>query len=177
MDFLWSPWRFQYVSTAEQPPGCVFCEAPRRDDESVFILYRGRENFIIMNLFPYTTAHLMIAPYRHIAWLAEAPKTTTDEMMDLAKWCQTVLDEVYQPQGFNIGLNLGRAAGAGVAEHFHLHIVPRWVGDTNFTTVIGETRVLPEALSTSYQKLKQRFDEGPRLRKDHCAGDSSPPVA
>lgn len=163
MDFLWSPWRFQYVSTAESSPGCVFCEAPRREDESVFILYRARENFIIMNLFPYTTAHLMIAPYRHLASLADAPKPTTDEMMDLAKWCQTILEEVYHPQGFNLGMNLGRVAGAGVADHFHLHVVPRWVGDTNFTTVIGETRVLPEDLPTTYRRLRKLFDQGFRL--------------
>jgi ATP adenylyltransferase len=116
-----------------------------------------------MNLFPYTTGHIMIAPYRHVAWLAQAPKPTTDEMMDLAKWCQQVLDEVYHPHGFNVGLNLGRAAGAGIADHFHLHIVPRWVGDTNFTTVVGETRVLPEDLSTTYRRLRNVFDQGFRL--------------
>jgi ATP adenylyltransferase len=157
MDFLWSPWRFQYVSTAESQQGCVFCEALRRDDESVLILHRGRENFIIMNLFPYTTAHLMVAPNQHLASLADAPKTITDEMMDLTKWCQTILEAVYHPHGFNLGMNLGRAAGAGIADHFHLHIVPRWIGDTNFTTVIGETRVLPEDLLTTYKRLKPSF--------------------
>lgn len=161
MDFLWSPWRFQYVSTAESSQGCIFCEAPRREDETVFILYRGQENFILLNLFPYTTGHVMIAPYRHVAWLAQAPKPITDEMMDLAKWCQRVLDEVYHPHGFNLGMNLGRAAGAGIADHFHLHVVPRWIGDTNFTTVVGETRVLPEDLTTTYRRLRTAFEARP----------------
>lgn len=161
MDFLWSPWRFQYVTTAETITGCVFCQAPTLSDEAALILYRGRENFIIMNLYPYTTGHLMIAPFAHIASFVDAPKSTTDEMMDLAKWCARILDEVYRPHGFNLGMNLGRAAGAGIADHFHLHILPRWFGDTNFTTVIGETRVLPEDLPRTYEKLKRCFSHPP----------------
>ncbi len=159
MDFLWSPWRFQYISTAETTPGCVFCEAPRREDAKAFILYRGRENFIIMNIFPYTTGHVMIAPYAHLASVSEAPKSTTDETMDLAKWCIQALSQVYKPHGHNLGMNLGHAAGAGIADHFHMHVLPRWVGDTNFTTVVGETRVLPEDLPTTYEKLRRYFDE------------------
>jgi len=158
MDFLWSPWRYQYVSTADGGAACIFCEAPRRRDEEVLILRRGQENFIIMNLYPYTTGHLMIAPYAHVASLTDVPKSTTDEMMDLVRSCYQILNEVYHPHGFNIGMNLGRAAGAGVADHFHLHILPRWFGDTNFTTVIGETRVLPEDLPTTYQKIKAHFN-------------------
>jgi ATP adenylyltransferase len=162
MDFLWSPWRFQYVTNAEEATGCVFCQAPGRRDEDALILYRGRENFIIMNLFPYTTGHLMIAPYAHLAVFADAPKSTTDELMDLAKWCFMILDQVYHPHGFNLGMNIGRAAGAGIADHFHLHLLPRWFGDTNFTTVISETRVLPEDLSATFRKLKGWFDSSAR---------------
>jgi ATP adenylyltransferase len=162
MDFLWSPWRFQYVTKAEEATQCVFCEAPRRSDEDALILYRGRQNFIILNLFPYTTGHLMVAPYAHLATFADAPKSTTDELMDLAKWCHQVLDQVYHPHGFNLGMNIGRAAGAGIADHFHLHLLPRWFGDTNFTTVISETRVLPEDLSTTFHKLKGQFDSSAR---------------
>lgn len=158
MDFVWSPWRYRYVSTADAASECIFCVAPRRSDEEALILYRGENNFIIMNLFPYTAGHLMIAPYEHLASLADAPKAITDQMMDLAKWSVKVLDRVYRPHGFNVGMNLGRAAGAGVEEHFHLHVVPRWFGDANFTTVIGETRVLPEDLHTTYRKLKKEFD-------------------
>jgi ATP adenylyltransferase len=161
MDFLWSPWRFRYVSSAEEQQECVFCEAPRLDDERALILYRGRENFIILNLYPYTTGHLMIAPYAHLASFAEAPKSITDEMTDLAKYCCKVLMEVYRPHGLNLGMNLGRAAGAGIADHFHLHVLPRWFGDTNFTTVIAETRVLPEDLETTYRKLKGHFVDVP----------------
>jgi ATP adenylyltransferase len=157
MELLWSPWRYQYVSTAETPSGCVFCEAPRRDDVEAFILFRGHESFVIMNIFPYTTAHLMIAPYMHVSSLAEVPKPVTDEMMDLAKRCLTVLEQVYHPHGYNLGMNLGRAAGAGIADHVHLHVLPRWNGDTNFMTTVGETRVLPEDLPTTYNKLKQLF--------------------
>jgi ATP adenylyltransferase len=163
MDILWSPWRFQYVTSAEAPTQCVFCEAQQRDDESVLILHRGVENFIIMNLFPYTSGHVMIAPNAHLAAFAEATKSTTDEMMDLAKQCQQVLQEVYHPHGFNLGMNLGRAAGAGIADHFHFHVLPRWFGDTNFLTVVGETRVHPEDLKMTYWKLKEQFDR--RLNK------------
>lgn len=157
MEFLWSPWRYQYVATAEAASGCVFCQAPQREDHEVFILFRGQESFVIMNLFPYTTAHLMIAPYLHVSSPTLAPKPVTDEMMDLAKRCLTILEQVYHPHGYNLGMNLGRAAGAGVADHFHLHVLPRWNGDTNFMTTIGETRVLPEDLATTYRKLKHLF--------------------
>jgi len=159
MDILWSPWRFQYVKSAKTAKECVFCDVQRRDDEAAMILFRGRENFILMNLFPYTTGHLMIVPYAHLAMFAEAPKSATDEMIDLAKWCQHILQEIYRPHGFNLGMNLGEAAGAGIADHFHLHILPRWFGDTNFMTVIGETRVQPEDLKITYRKLKEQFEK------------------
>lgn len=138
---------------------CIFCEAfqnPAQDEER-FVLHRGAHAFILLNLYPYISGHLMIAPNAHLGEFDSAPKETTDEMMDLAKRCQSALREVYRPDGFNIGMNLGRAAGAGVADHFHLHILPRWNGDTNFMSSVGETRVLPEDLPTTYRKLLPKF--------------------
>ena len=138
---------------------CIFCEAFQNpaNDEKNFVLHRGTRNFIILNLYPYITGHLMIAPNAHVDEFGLAPKETTDEMMDLAKRCQTALRKVYDPDGFNLGMNLGRAAGAGVADHFHLHIVPRWNGDTNFMSTVGDTRVLSEDLPTTYRKLVSKF--------------------
>jgi len=161
MEFLWSPWRYQYLEAHHQETGCVFCRLAASQgaeaDESNYVLYRGRDNFVILNLYPYTSGHVLIIPYAHLAWLAEADKRITDEMMDLAKQAQRAIRVEYHPSGYNLGMNLGRAAGAGVADHFHLHVLPRWVGDTNFTTTIGETRVLPEDLAQTYQKLKKHF--------------------
>ena len=159
MDWIWSPWRFPYVSSAPSPDGCAFCKALDLSDEEGLILHRGKENFIILNLFPYTSGHLMIAPYAHTGELSDATKSATDEMMDLAKWAQQILRVTYRPHGFNLGMNLGQAAGAGIAEHFHLHVLPRWFGDTNFTTVIGESRVIPEDLKATYAKLKGQFSK------------------
>ncbi len=165
MEFLWSPWRNQYVTSgqAQKPPGCVFCffAAPATPtaayDAEHFIVARGQHNFILLNLFPYTTAHLMIVPYAHVADLADLAKDTSDEMMDLAKAAQRAIGQEYQPDGYNVGMNLGSAAGAGIAAHLHLHLLPRWTGDANFMTTVGETRVLPEALADTYQRLKQHF--------------------
>ena len=160
MDFLWSPWRAGYVA-GTQAPGCVFCtlaqDADPESDEKRFILYRGEHTFVVLNLYPYTTGHVLIAPYEHIALVADAPKSITDEMMDLAKLAQSALLSEYRPEGFNLGMNLGRSAGAGVADHFHLHVLPRWNGDTNFTTTVGETRVLPEGLADTFRRLKPCF--------------------
>jgi ATP adenylyltransferase len=164
MDRLWSPWRYDYIksgSSGEQnvTPPCVFCAllAGEGDDESKFIVHRASHNFIVLNIYPYISGHLLIVPYEHIAELSAAPKESTDEMMDLTKSCQAVLREVYHPHGFNLGMNLGRSAGAGVADHFHMHIMPRWTGDANFMSTIGETRVIPEDLATTYQKLHGKF--------------------
>lgn len=161
MERLWSPWRHEYIATAESKlaAGCIFCEAQNNpaDDEKNLVLYRGSHNFVILNRYPYISGHLMISPNEHLGELDAAGKETTDEMMDLAKRCQSALREVYKPNGFNLGMNLGRAAGAGVADHFHLHIMPRWSGDTNFMSTVGETRVLPEDLQTTYRKLKPKF--------------------
>jgi ATP adenylyltransferase len=143
--------------SAEQD--CIFCVAERNpdDDAKNLVLYRGESNFIILNRYPYISGHLMIAPSAHLSEFDAAPKTTTDEMTDLVKRCQAALREVYKPDGFNIGMNLGRAAGAGVADHFHMHIMPRWAGDTNFMSTVSDTRVLPEDLETTFRKLKPKF--------------------
>ena len=162
MDVLWSPWRYKYITDSSEQRGsdaCVFCDiisGPASDEEK-FILERAGFNYVVLNIYPYATAHLLIVPYEHLADLDKADKQTTDEMMDLAKRCQTALRDVYDPHGFNMGLNIGKAAGAGVASHFHMHVLPRWYGDVNFMTSIAETRTLPETLETTYSKLKGRI--------------------
>ena len=163
MERLWSPWRYDYIAAggAEDSHGarCVFCDIakdPARD-EANFVLHRAAHNYIILNLYPYISGHLLIVPFAHVGELDAAPKATTDELMDLTKHCQTALRDVYQPGGFNIGMNLGRSAGAGIASHIHIHIMPLWTGDTNFMSTVGETRVIPEDLATTYLKLRGRF--------------------
>ncbi len=164
MDVLWSPWRYDYIKSGENKQidrenACIFCQLPKNpsDDGSNFIVFRGASNYVILNVYPYITGHLLIVPYQHLANLDELPKESSDEMMDLAKRCQSILREVYHPHGFNLGMNLGKAAGAGVAEHIHLHFMPRWFGDSNFAGTIAETRVIPEALETTYEKLRGKF--------------------
>jgi ATP adenylyltransferase len=159
MDLLWSPWRYNYITGGGKTNGCVFCEILNNSasDEEKFILKRAEFNFVILNIYPYAAGHLLIVPYRHGADLNKADKKTTDEMMDLTKDCQTALADVYEPEGLNLGMNQGKSAGAGVAEHFHMHVLPRWSGDVNFMTAIGETRTIPESLDTTFQKLKNRF--------------------
>ena len=161
MDFLWSPWRSQYIGSAHREKGCVFCRLAENPgaatDADNYVVHRGQHNFVVLNLYPYTSGHALIVPYAHLALLSEAGKPVTDEMMDLAKQIQKALEEVYRPNGYNLGMNLGAAAGAGVAEHFHLHVMPRWFGDSNFMTTVGETRVLPETLADTYQKMKKYF--------------------
>lgn len=157
MDVLWSPWRYDYITSsgAAKNDGCIFCEVlnSAASDEEKFILKRAEFNFVILNIYPYATGHLMILPYAHIAEPSAADKQTTDEMMDLTKRAQSVLTEVYKPDGLNLGMNLGKAAGAGVAGHYHMHVLPRWMGDVNFMTAIGQTRTLPETLRSTYEKL------------------------
>ena len=157
MDVLWSPWRYDYItrSGAAEKDACVFCELlnSSASDEERFILKRAEFNFVVLNIYPYTTGHLMVIPYAHLADSAAADKESTDEMMDLTKNVQTILTEVYNPDGLNLGMNLGKAAGAGVAGHYHMHVLPRWFGDVNFMTAIGQTRTLPESLETTFQRL------------------------
>jgi ATP adenylyltransferase len=137
----------------------VFCSiaANPEQDASNFVLYRGEHAFTLLNLYPYITGHLMVVPYLHTSEFDSVPKEITDEKMDLAKRSQTALREVYSPSGFNMGMNLGSAAGAGIADHIHIHLLPRWSGDTNFMTTVGESRVIPEALDATYAKLRPKF--------------------
>ena len=164
MDVLWSPWRYDYIKSSapqekDQSALCIFCAilSNAANDVENFILHRAAHNFVILNIYPYISGHLLIVPFQHVGELDAAPKELTDEMMDLTKHCQRALRETYHPHGFNLGMNLGRAAGAGVADHIHLHIMPRWAGDSNFMSTVGETRVIPEDLKTTYDKLREHF--------------------
>jgi len=158
MDYLWTPWRYTYVATAGKTPSCVFCGLQREDnDRRALIVHRAKYNFIILNAYPYTSGHSMIVPYEHLDQLNRLPPMAAAEMMELTQRLETVLYEVYEPDGVNLGMNVGKAAGAGVAGHLHLHVLPRWVADSNFMTVIGETRVLPELLQETYRRLKEKF--------------------
>lgn len=156
MDYLWTPWRYRYVTDATKDDRCVFCEAlALGDDAKSFIVFRGKKDFVILNRFPYTTGHVMIVPYTHVPDLAGCDLETLAEMMHLAQRVQTALAANYGPEGYNLGMNLGRCAGAGVAGHVHMHVLPRWAGDTNFMATVGETRIEPEELSVTYDKLRR----------------------
>ncbi|HEX4007984.1 MAG TPA: HIT domain-containing protein [Acidobacteriaceae bacterium] len=185
MDYLWTPWRYAYVTAAETkerpgiPPeldaypgdaGCVFCNLVAAVDYTVahgmevataeraaLLVLRGEHNYICLNRFPYTSGHIMIVPYEHQSSLAALPAAAAAEMMELSRRAECALASLYRPDGFNFGLNLGKAAGAGVAGHLHLHALPRWLGDTNFITVIAETRILPEDLSVTWERMRAAF--------------------
>jgi ATP adenylyltransferase len=159
MDQLWSPWRYQYVQKAHATEGCIFCQkAAEQNDAENLLVYRGKQNFVVLNLYPYTIGHMMVVPYEHIATLEAASPGTLEEMILLAQRAQRHLREIYKSPGFNIGMNLGESAGAGIAGHIHLHVLPRWPGDTNFMTTIAETRVLTEELPVTYRKLSAAFN-------------------
>lgn len=190
MDILWTPWRYTYITSADKTArpgvprkldgwpgdkGCVFCNLIAAIDHAIAsgmpaeeaeaaggLILRGTNCFISLNAYPYISGHVMVMPYAHLDRLAMVPRETAHEMMDLAQRTERVLEAVYKPQGLNFGLNLGEAAGAGVAGHLHLHAMPRWVGDTNFMTVVGETRVIPEDLETTWKRVRQGFAEGNR---------------
>ncbi len=154
MDHLWSPWRYSYVTNASLQEGCLFCvKAAEHKDRENFVVLRAERNFILLNLYPYTNGHLMVAPYAHVATLEEADPATLEEMMRLTQRAEKALRSVYQPGGLNIGMNIGQCAGAGVAGHIHMHVLPRWPGDASLMTSVGETRVIPEGLDTTYEKL------------------------
>ncbi len=162
MDHLFSPWRYDYVSQEKQDGGCVFCrlaEADAEQDETTFIVHRARHHFLVLNIYPYNPGHLLIVPYQHCAKLSELPDPGLVELARLAARVEALLDEVYRPEGVNLGLNLGRCAGAGIADHLHLHAVPRWAADTNFITVTGRTRVIPEGIDESWRKLHGKLGE------------------
>ena len=158
MDYIWTPWRYQYMRQAASGilPDCIFCDAvARKNDAETLIVHRGEKTFVILNRFPYTSGHVMIVPYAHVAELNLCESGTLDEMMQLAQRVETALRANYKPDGMNLGMNLGRAAGAGVVGHLHLHALPRWIGDSNFMTVTGETRVHPEDLKTTFERLSK----------------------
>jgi ATP adenylyltransferase len=156
MDYLWTPWRYRYIADAAKAEGCIFCDAiAANDDAKTFVVLRGKKNFIILNRFPYTSGHVMIVPYEHVGDFSAADFDTLGEMILLSQRIKTALEKTYHPEGYNLGMNLGRAAGAGVQGHLHLHVLPRWAGDSNFMTVVSETRVEPEDLATTYEKLRQ----------------------
>ena len=159
MDYLWTPWRYAYIAAAGKNDGktgqCIFCELPKLPDKDAKIVYRGQHCLVIMNSFPYTSGHVMVVPFAHLDELQKLPEAAAQEMMALSQKMEGILRQVYSPDGVNLGMNIGRAAGAGVVGHIHMHVLPRWVGDTNFMTVTGESRVLPEALEETYAKLKQ----------------------
>jgi ATP adenylyltransferase len=155
MDRLWTPWRLSYVTTASTPsPECVLCDALGRGTDEPLFVHRGATAFIILNKFPYNNGHLMVVPFRHVARLADLASDELFEVLSLAQAAEMALERVYRPHGFNMGINLGRSAGAGIADHLHLHVVPRWDGDTSFMTVFGETRVLPEELSATAIRVR-----------------------
>jgi ATP adenylyltransferase len=157
MEHIWAPWRIEYIEM-EKLAGCILCDKPgeSRDAEN-YILYRGSENFVILNSYPYNPGHLLVAPYRHVASLDALTDSELSEHSVIVRRSVGLLREVFSPQGFNVGLNLGKAAGAGIDEHLHTHIVPRWQGDTNFMTVVSGVRVVPQALAETYRKLAGRF--------------------
>lgn len=157
MDYIWTPWRYAYVTTAaknEEAGQCVFCELLKLPDKEANIVHRAKHCFIILNNFPYTSGHVMVVPFAHLDELTKLPAEAAEEMMALSQKMEGVLRKLYSPDGINLGMNIGRAAGAGVAGHIHMHVLPRWVGDSSFMTVTGETRVLPESLDVTYQRIK-----------------------
>jgi ATP adenylyltransferase len=158
---IWAPWRLAYVKDAakDTEAGCIFCTKPAEDDDAAnFIVHRSERCFVILNTFPYTNGHLMVAPFEHIATLPELDPETVAEIMALAQRAMVALEERYSPHGYNVGFNQGRVAGAGFEHHIHMHVVPRWGGDTNFMPVLGDTRVMPQSLEQSYEVLSGAFD-------------------
>ena len=159
MDYLWTPWRYAYVSTAEKAPGCIFCDLLKLgDDAKARIVHRAQYCFVILNTYPYTPGHVMIVPYAHLDELQKLPAEAAHEMMDLSQRMEGVLRTLYTPDGLNLGMNIGKAAGAGVAGHIHMHALPRWVADANFMSVVGETRILPESLDITYERIRNALE-------------------
>ena len=157
---LWAPWRLEYLK-GEKSSDCIFCSKPALDDAESFIVHRGGRCYVMLNAFPYTNGHLMVAPYEHVGDLRGLDAETSSELMALTQRSLGAIERVYGPEGFNLGVNQGEVAGAGFAGHLHMHVVPRWKGDTNFMPVVGDTRVMPEALPDSWRKLRDAFEEAP----------------
>ena len=161
MDYVWTPWRYRYVASVDGQAACVFCAiVAGHADQERFVLFRAERNFVVLNIYPYSTGHLMVIPNAHQGSLIGLDDETTSEMMILVKRAQGALVAEYNPSGFNIGMNIARCAGAGIDEHLHMHVVPRWIGDANFMAVVGETRVLPEDLQITLARLQKHFNSG-----------------
>jgi len=160
MGHLWTPWRSTYLKDKRDRTACIFClAAASTGDEESLIVHRARLNFIILNRYPYTSGHLMIAPYQHVSRLQQVDDETSAEMMRLVRRSEQLLEQTYQPQGINLGMNLGEAAGAGIEQHIHMHVLPRWFGDANFMTSVGSTRIIPEELSVTWARLSHAFQD------------------
>lgn len=160
MKYIWSPWRMSYIQQHKAENGCVFCKAQQIPDGTEnLVLHRGERSFVILNRFPYTSGHLMVVPFQHEASLEGLDAATRAELLELANKVMKMLGREYNAQGFNVGINIGEAAGAGITEHIHLHVVPRWSGDTNFMSSLGDTRVLPETLEDTYQRMKNAWQQ------------------
>jgi ATP adenylyltransferase len=155
MDYLWTPWRYAYVTGEDKPTGCIFCNLPKlNDDKQARIVYRGKSCYVVLNTYPYTPGHVMIVPFEHLDELQKLPVDAAHELIDLSQRMERILRSLYRPDGVNLGMNIGAAAGAGVAGHIHMHALPRWVADANFVSVVGETRVLPEALEVTWERIR-----------------------
>jgi ATP adenylyltransferase len=160
MHRLWAPWRIGFILKGEDKGDCFLCQYPREnDDETHLILHRGKKNFIILNAYPYNSGHLLVAPYRHLAEIGDMTDEESKEHFDLVKLSIRLLTKVMKPTGYNTGMNLGRVAGAGIADHIHTHIVPRWQGDANFMPIVADTKVLPESLAMTYRRLKDGLSD------------------
>ena len=157
MEQLWAPWRLEYISSADERAACIFCLAHEGDDEDRLVVHRGERAFVLLNRFPYASGHLMVASYRHVGEFGELDDDEALEIHRLAEGGIAALSQVYGPQGYNLGWNLGRVAGAGVVDHVHLHVVPRWAGDTNFMPVLADVKVMPEHLAETRRKLAQQW--------------------
>ena len=165
MDILFTPWRYSYLTSpkSDQPSACIFCTAASGDAKATLTVFRGSNAIVMLNRYPYTNGHLMVAPVAHEARLFESTVASLQSLIRLTAEAQRILSDVYRPDGFNVGMNFGTVAGAGVADHYHMHIVPRWSGDSNFMTVTARTRLVPEELDVTFEKLLPRFDE---IRKE-----------
>jgi ATP adenylyltransferase len=160
MDHLWTPWRYAYISSAGKASGCIFCDLPKLgNDEQARIVHRGRYCYVVLNTYPYTSGHVMVVPFTHLDELQKLPTEAANEMIALSQRMERVLRGLYTPDGINLGMNIGKAAGAGVAGHIHMHVLPRWIADANFMSTVGETRVLPETLEMTYQRINQAMKE------------------
>ncbi|MBM3126758.1 MAG: HIT domain-containing protein [Chloroflexi bacterium] len=161
MNHLWSPWRMEYIEKHNKEAGCIFCIAQSREDgPENLVVFRGRLAYVILNRYPYTSGHVMVVPFAHKPSLEDLDAEIRREIMELTSHCMVILKNVYKVQGFNVGANIGAAAGAGVLDHVHIHVVPRWSGDTNFMSTLGSTRVLPESLEDTYGRIRDGFQRG-----------------